>query len=110
MQAAGRYVSDDDLVRAWVEDSDRFYAVRLALPEDDAVLLKILLEHLPSTARAISWETTLADAGDGSGDVIVRIPRTVLAELGIQMGDSLEVATADQRGLSLVKSRKPKRG
>jgi antitoxin ChpS len=35
------------------------------------------------------------DAGDGSGDLIVEIPPSILSEMGLQIGDKVELEIVD---------------
>lgn len=65
-------VEDDDIVRAWANYSDAVCASWLMLPEDDDALLKILLQHLP-TSR-VTWQTSILDAGDSCGECVLGVP------------------------------------
>jgi hypothetical protein len=89
LQDVDRQVVDDDLVIAWSDYSDGLCAVWLMLPEADDALLAILLRHLPLSGRR--WETTLLDAGDGSGDAILTLPEELLAYVGWKVGDTLSL-------------------
>ena len=42
-----------------------------------------------------SWQVTLIDAGDGSGDVILNLPDELMTLMGWAIGDSLSIEFVD---------------
>jgi hypothetical protein len=96
LQAAGKQVEEDDIVYAWAAYSDGLCAGWLRLPDDDDALLTILLQHLP-TSR-LTWQTTVLDAGDGSGDCILELPEELLLRTGWKAGDTLSITQAESGG------------
>ncbi|MBS0308236.1 MAG: AbrB/MazE/SpoVT family DNA-binding domain-containing protein [Proteobacteria bacterium] len=50
-----------------------------------------------------SWTTQVKDAEDGSGDVIVELPKELLTQLGWQVGDTLEMTIDEARRIWLRK-------
>lgn len=89
-------VEDDDIVHAWADYSDAVCASWLMLPEDDDALLKILLQHLP-TSR-VTWQTTVLDAGDGCGECVLELPEDLLVRTGWKEGDTLIITQAESGG------------
>lgn len=96
---AGQKVTEKDLVSAWTDYSDSLCATWMMLPEEDDTLLAILLKHMESnrTSREKSNEfiTTIVDAGDGTGDGIIEIPKELLDSLGWRVGDVLSVVVRE---------------
>lgn len=41
------------------------------------------------------WVTTLLDAGDGTGDAVLEIPREVVEQWGLKEGDVVELTPGD---------------
>jgi hypothetical protein len=103
LQSAGRCVSDDEIVRAWVEYSDAVCAGWLMPPDDDSALLEILCEHLPSGAgmQPPIWHTTMLAADDGSGDGILELPDELMAQMGWKEGDTMSITKTDSGELIL---------
>lgn len=104
LQAAGRHVLDDDVVRAWAQYSDDLCAGWLMLPEDDPALLDILLKYLPSNTdtRANLWRTTIVEASDDSGDGIMQLPTELLQQTGWKEGDTLSIVQ-DESGDLIIR-------
>lgn len=73
------------------------------LPNDDPRLLEILLKYLTSVAdtRTNSWQATIIDAGDGSGDGILELPDELLTQAGWKEGDQLAIDRTDSGELIL---------
>lgn len=103
LHSSGRHVSEDDVVRAWAQYSDDVCAGWLMLPNDDPRLLEILLKYLTSVAdtRTNSWQATIIDAGDGSGDGILELPDELLTQAGWKEGDQLAIDRTDSGELIL---------
>ena len=99
LQAADKQLEDDDIVYAWADYSDALCASWLMLPDDDASLLQILLQHLPPSG--MRWRATIQDAGDGSGDGIIELPDELLAHMGWKDEDTLSVTKDDSGDLIL---------
>lgn len=100
LEAAGKQVEDDDVVYAWADYSNGLCAGWLMLPkEDDALLLQILLKHLPLVGKR--WQTTIADARDGSGDGILLLPDELMSHMGWKEGDALSIIKAESGELIL---------
>ncbi|WP_136420348.1 hypothetical protein [Herbaspirillum sp. ST 5-3] len=89
LQAAGKQVTDDDVVYAWTDYSGGLCANWLGLPDDDAILLTTLPKHLPSSP-SIS-PTTIRDACDGSGDQKLAIPTELFDQMGWKESDRLAI-------------------
>jgi hypothetical protein len=87
LNAIGKHVADDKIIYAWADYSGGLCADWLMLPEKDADLLKILLKQLPSSP--LTWQATIQDAGDGSGDQVLKLPDEIIGQLGWQEGDTL---------------------
>lgn len=102
LQSVGRHAGEDDVVSAWSDYSEGLCAGWLGLPEDDDALVQILLEHWPQLGQC--WQTTIQDAGDGSGDGILELPEALLAQLGWKEGDTLTI-TMEESGRLLVRRR-----
>ena len=47
----------------------------------------------PGTANQ-RWTVTCQDAGDGSGDLIVRLPAELKSDMGLAVGDTLSIIKA----------------
>lgn len=97
--------SDDDLIRAWTDYSERSCAGWLQLPKDDAELCRLLERFLPSTwadrSKAGIWRARLQDAGDGSGDCLLELPDELLDQVGWKTGDILDLSVSDDGTLVL---------
>ena len=82
-------------VSMWSDYSENHCAIWMELPEEDEDLLDILVRNLPSTkilqANPPTWQATLVDAGDESGDAVLNLPDELLMQLGWDEGDVLEV-------------------
>lgn len=50
------------------------------------------------------WITECEDAGDGTGDVVVTLPPDLIAKLGLEAGDELDVEVVHG---AIVFTRKP---
>lgn len=99
LNALGLQATDDDVVIAWRNYSDRVCACWLALPQDDADLQSILMKNLPSSIW--SWQVTIQDAGDGSGYQILRVPPDLSERMGWKVGDTLNITRAEDEDLTL---------
>lgn len=101
-------VTDDELVRAWTAYSDGLCAIWLGLPEDDAALLSILRAHLPQVSASntipATWQARILDAGDGTGDGILELPDALMAQLGWEIGDRLDISLNDAGHIVLRKA------
>lgn len=99
LQDAGKYVTKDDIVYAWADYSISLGVEWMMPPEEDEALLNILLQHLPPfNAR---WQTTILDAGDGSGDGILELPDELCSQMGWKAGDKLSLTLTESGGLLL---------
>lgn len=96
---AGYSLTEDDLVTAWTDYSESLCATWLMLPEENETLLSILLRHIETTGSSrdgsIKFNTTVVDAGDGTGDGIIEIPNELLESLGWREGDVLSVIVSE---------------
>lgn len=90
LQAAGMQLTDEDVVRAWIRYSADLCACWLTLPDDDALVLTTLLEYLPSSPS--TWYATVRNAGDGSDDKNLLLPRELLGRMGWSEADTLLIA------------------
>ncbi|HVL09521.1 MAG TPA: hypothetical protein VM512_10245 [Burkholderiaceae bacterium] len=108
LHAAGHHVTEDDIVRAWVEYSSNLCAGWLGLPDDDAALFDILRKHLPTRTddQGTVWHATIKGAGDGSGDGILDLPDELLARMGWTEGDLLTIEKTDSGDLLLRRAEK----
>lgn len=95
LQAAGKQVEDDDIVYAWADYGDGICASWVTLPASEDELLSILLKHLPSSR--LTWFLTAVDAGDGSGDLMLPLPKELLTQMNWDQRDRLNV-TRTQSG------------
>lgn len=95
-------------VSMWSDYSENHCVIWMGLPVEDKDLLDILVRHLPSTtmlhANPPSWQVTLVDAGDESGDAVLHLPDELLMQLGWDEGDTLEVSIQNDQ---LLVVRKP---
>lgn len=93
---SGRTVTPLQSLSMWLDYSENNCAMWIQLPVDDKELLNILSQHLPSTtmlqANPPTWQATLIDAGDESGDAVLELPDELLLQLGWDEGDTLEVS------------------
>lgn len=94
-------------VSMWSNYSENHCAIWMGLPVEDKDLLDILVRHLPSTtmlhANPPSWQLTLVDAGDESGDAVLLLPDDLLMQLGWDEGDTLEVSIQNDQLLVVRK-------
>ena len=99
--ADARTVTPLQAVSMWLDYSESSEAMWLQLPRDDKELLNVLLQCLPSTkmlqANPPTWQATLVDAGDGSGDAVVVLPDELLMQLGWDEEDVLEVSVRNDQ-------------
>jgi hypothetical protein len=99
LQAAGKEVEEDAIVRAWADYSGSVCAGWLMLPEEDNALVAILRQHLPQSR--LVWRTTVEVAGDGGGDVMLVLPKELLVKAGWNLDDKLVCTLADSGALIL---------
>jgi len=94
-------------VSMWSDYSENHCAIWMGLPVEDNDLLDILVRHLPSTkmlqANPPTWQVTLVDAGDESGDAVINLPDELLMKLGWDEGDTLEVTIKNDQLLVVRK-------
>lgn len=79
LQTAGKHVEDDDIVYAWADYCDGVCASWMSPPAFEEDVLAILLKHLP--VSRLTWLLTAVDAGDGSGDLMLPLPKDLLAQV-----------------------------
>jgi len=89
LQDAGKHLTEDDIVSAWADYSISLGVEWMMPPEEDEAMLKILLQHQPPFHAR--WETTILDAGDGSGDGILELPDELCSQMGWKEGDTLSL-------------------
>lgn len=99
LQEAKRDAERDEVFQAWSDYSATLCAGWMALPENDELLLKILLEHLPP--EKLKWQITILDAGDDSGDGMLQLPDELLDKLGWKMDDQLSIFAGEESSLIL---------
>lgn len=100
---AKRDADRDEVFQAWSDYSETLCAGWMTLPDNDELLLKILLEYLPP--EKLKWQITILDVGDGSGDGILQLPEELMDRLGWKINDQLNVFT--EEGSSLILKRHP---
>lgn len=64
---------------------------------------------METTQKQNTWITKCQTTTDGSGDVIVPLPADLLAEMGLNLGDTLDLSTigeGSEKRIILVKARK----
>lgn len=89
-----REFTDDELVSAWSKYSDSLCAMWLGLPDKTSDLLNVLKKYIRPIANTvpISWQATILNAGGSSGDGIIELPDDLLAQMGWELGDELNVS------------------
>ncbi len=101
-----RTVTPLQALSMWLDYSENHCATWLQLPVDDKELLKILIQHLPSTtmqqANPPTWQAKLVDSGDDSGDAVLELPDELLMQLGWDEDDMLEVSVHNNQ-ISVVR-------
>lgn len=93
---AGYDVNAETLAAAWLSYSQGFAATWLGLPDDDRRLLRDLLEGqhpalILSPTGKDCWTTSLVNSNDGHSHR-VELPNELLAELGWEAADVVEIA------------------
>lgn len=58
-----------------------------------------------TSANTVStkWTASLIDTGDGSGDMMIELPDDLLAQLDLQIGDSVQVEVSDDKSKIFLK-------
>jgi len=97
LHEAGYEISDEDLVAAWLSQSEGAVARWLTLPGSDRQLLATLLEIKGPLLRVVSslrpqCRVSLLDVDDGSGDQILQLPDDLVTTLGWSADDVLEMS------------------
>ncbi|WP_423708837.1 hypothetical protein [Undibacterium sp. WLX3042] len=49
------------------------------------------------------WTASLIDTGDGSGDMMIELPDDLLAQLDLQIGDSVQVDVSEDKSKLLMR-------
>lgn len=49
------------------------------------------------------WTASLIDTGDGSGDMMMELPDDLLAQLDLQIGDSVQVDVSEDKSKLLMR-------
>jgi len=106
LQPGGHRITDDELVKAWTTYSSEICAGWLTLPDNYAELLDILLQHMPKSKNLYGrrWLVKVKDAGDGTGDLIIRLPIEVVKKLGWTEGDEVTWSHIDGGGIMVLRA------
>ena len=92
MASIGRAVSFEDVARAWAECSEELGSSWHELFEDEASLIEELVARLSKAVTSSTrWTIQLIDTGDGSGDLIMRLPEELTTSMNWKQGDILNV-------------------
>lgn len=104
LQPLGKQVSAADIIKAWSTYSDDLCASWLGVPEDDAVLLEILLDYLPSvgTTEVYQWLATLTRTDDTTGACSLALPQALMKCTGWQDGATLTIVH-DEHGQLIIR-------